>query len=132
MTRAVTVKVKVADLVSALETTKKRLQSEIDAYDSLKAKHEKATKAWEAQVAKIASQGKGTVTEVRKYSWMNGEVRVELKFPAGTLPEQPTAPESVVAHDSSIQTIDNALKLLKMTTQEEVSTTAYKDIIDFI
>jgi hypothetical protein len=134
--RSISVKIPTAKLISALEAKLKEYEDMRDNYDSLKAKHDKEMTKWRAEVSKLVSPKNMKEVGVSTTSWRNPgyhEVTISYLVPDGNVPEQPEAPKAFsYVEREGIDNIKNALNILRMTEQEEVSTSTYNAVAQYL
>jgi hypothetical protein len=136
MARSISVKIPTAKLISALETRLAEYEDIRDNYDALKEKHDKSMSKWREEVSKLVSPKNIKEISVSSVSWRNPghhEVNVGYLVPDKSIPEQPEAPKafSYVERDA-ITEIENAIRILRMTDQEEVSTSTYNAVAQYL
>lgn len=136
MARNISVKIPTAKLISALEVKLEEYNSMRDNYDSLRAKYEKAMVKWRAEVAKLASPKTIKEVNVAGPSWRNPgyqEIIVSYLIPEGNIAEQPEAPKAFsYIEREAVENIENAIRILRMTEQEEVSTSTYNAVAKYL
>jgi hypothetical protein len=134
--RSISVKIPTTKLISALETRLKEYEDMRDNYDSLKAKHDKAMAKWRTEVSKLVSPKTIKEVGVGGSSWRNPgyhEVNISYLVPDGSVPEEPKSPPMFSYHErEAIDNIKNALNILRMTEQEEVSTSTYNAVSQYL
>jgi hypothetical protein len=133
--RSISVKIPTAKLISALEARLAEYEDIRDNYDSLKAKHEKAMEAWKKQVAKLTAPSNLNSIVVNDRYWRTNEHEIHMVYniKASDVPKQPEAPKmfSYVEREA-VENIENALRILRMTEQEEVSTSTYNAVAQYL
>jgi ribosomal protein L11 methylase PrmA len=135
MARSISVKIPTTKLISALEAKLKEYQDMKDNYDSLKAKHEKAMEAWKKEVAKLVAPSSLGSIVVNDRHWRTNEHEIHMIYniKSSDIPKQPEAPKmfSYIEREA-VDQIENALRILRMTDQEEVSTSTYNAVAQYL
>lgn len=131
MSKALTVKVPVTKVIEALETKIKENSVAV-------AINEKVEKEFPAQLKKYHEQLFKTLkdvielTEVEYYSW-RGVVRAEYKVSKETaVPDAPRKETVKTLAHYELEEITNAIRILKMTEEEFVSTSTMKAIAGYL
>jgi hypothetical protein len=133
--RSISVKIPTSKLISALEARLAEYVSIRDNFDALKEKHDKSMSKWREEVVKLVSpkavKEVGVSTSYRNPG--HHEVVVSYLIPEGDVSKQPEAPKafSYVERDA-ITEIENAIRILRMTDQEEVSTSTYNAVAQYL
>jgi hypothetical protein len=134
--RSISVKIPTAKLIASLEAKLSEYASMRDNYDSLKAEHDKAMVEWRAEVSKLVSPQNLKEVGVSGASWRNPgyqEISVSYLIPEGDIPKQPEAPKAFsYIEREAMDNIGNALRILRMTEQEEVSTSTYNAVAQYL
>jgi hypothetical protein len=155
MARSISVKVPTSLLVQQIEERIALIDKEIEEYPVKREEFEKAEEAYKAQVAefvsnylsknlkKIGFSHDSTIRLATGYGSFRGNSgRVELTFDTDAIagfpkrPEAPTAPnqkESFGREDvTRKELLEKNLRILKMTSQEEVNASTYGAIMEII
>jgi len=133
--RSISVKIPTTKLISALEARLKEYESMRDNYDSLKAKHDKAMEVWKKEVAKLVSPANLGSIVVNDRHWRTNEYEIHMIYniKSSSVPKQPEAPKAFsYIEREAIDNINNALNILRMTEQEEVSTSTYNAVAQYL
>lgn len=149
MARNISVKVPVATLISTIEAKIAEIDKAIAEYPAKRDEFEKADEAYKAEVAKFIANylanngdkvGYGFDDTIRISRAYNG--RVELQFDTDAIsgfpqkPEEPRRPNQSEwfgrEHTTQKSLLEKNLKILKMTTQEEVSASTYGAIMEIL
>jgi hypothetical protein len=136
-TRSINVKIPTVKIIAALEDRLERLQDERDHYPALKQKYDHEYEVWKNQVASLVKPANIKDINVMDNSWRNPgehEVAVSYTIKLGkNMPERPEAPKSHgYPEREAIENIENALRILRMTEQEEVSTSTYNAVAKYL
>jgi hypothetical protein len=135
--KAINVKIATTKVIKALETKLAQLQKDKANQKSNEEKFEKAQKAYNKEVAKLALDKIAKATDLSAHTRYNGEIQVSFSLPAGTL-ELPKEPEKDFEsfhewqYREMVEEIENAIRILKMTDEEVVSTSTYNAIARYL
>lgn len=149
MARTLSVKIPTSALIADIEASIAKIDADVEAYPSVRKQYEADLKQYEADVVALAikalsnPENIGTDTNslvrVSQNYYRNGSVSVEfdtqaLGFP--TKPEEPKRPNQTEHFGREWTTrkaiLEKNLRILKMTSQEEVSASSYSSVIDLI
>ena len=133
--RSISVKIPTTKLISALETKLAEYISMRDNYDSLKAKHDKAMEAWKKEVAKLVTPSNLGNIMVNDRHWRTNEYEIHMIYniKSSSVPKQPEAPKAFsYVEREAVEQIENAIRILRMTEQEEVSTSTYNAVAQYL
>ena len=125
--KAINVKIATTKVIKALETKLAEIKKDFANQEANKAKHDKAVKAWTKELAKLAISAMAKAEDLSANKRYDGRVNVDFYLPAGAidLPEYPEK-DFVEIHDwqyrEQVEEIENAIRILKMTDEEVVST----------
>jgi hypothetical protein len=135
--KAINVKIATTKVIKALENKLAQLQKDKANQKVNEAKHEKAQKAWNKEVAKLALAQISKAEDLSASNRYNGKIYVSFELPAGTidLPDEPKK-DFESFHDwqykEMVEEIENAIRILKMTDEEVVSTSTYNAIARYL
>jgi hypothetical protein len=135
--KAISVKIATTKVIKALETKLAQIQKDKASQKSNEEKFDKALKAYNKEVAKLALDKISKATDLSAHKRYNGEVQVSFALPAGTI-DLPTEPEREFQsfhewqYKEMIEEIENAIRILKMTDEEVVSTSTYNAIARYL
>jgi len=135
--KAISVKIATTKVIKALETKLVQLKKDKSNQKSLEEKHDKAIKAYNKEVAKLAISAISKAQDVNANERYNGELNVSFSLPKGTI-ELPAEPEKDFEsfhewqYKEMIEEIENAIRILKMTDEEVVSTSTYNAIARYL
>ena len=135
--KAINVKIATAKVIKALETKLAQLQKDKANQKDNEAKYKKAMEKYNKEIAKLAVAQIAKVENVRVHTRYNGIVNIDFDLPAGTitLPDEPQRDYEVMAdwqYKEIIEEIENAIRILKMTDEEVVSTSTYNSIAKYL
>jgi hypothetical protein len=131
---AIRIKVPTASIVKALEDRLSENEKAQKEQEAVNKKHEEAMRKYAAEVYAVLTKNKSIVERVSVSTWRN-EVEISFK-PDSKLkfPEAPNKPntDSRSLNDWQVKEIENALTLLRMTTEPTISASAYKDVVQYL
>jgi hypothetical protein len=135
--KAISVKIATTKVIKALETKLAQIQKDKANQKTNEEKFQKATEKYNKEVAKLALDKISKATDLSAHKRYNGEVVVSFSLPAGTI-DLPTEPEREFQsfhewqYKEMIEEIENAIRILKMTDEEVVSTSTYNAIARYL
>ena len=135
--KSISVKIATTKVIKALETKLAQLQKDKANQKSNEEKFEKAQKAYNKEIAKLALGQISKAQDLSAHTRYNGTIQVSFELPAGTI-ELPKEPEKDFEsfHDwqyrEMVEEIENAIRILKMTDEEVVSTSTYNAIARYL
>jgi hypothetical protein len=135
--KAINVKIATTKVIKALEGALDKLNKDFASQEANEAKHEKAEKAWNKEIAKLAIGAIAKAEDLSAHTRYNGEIQVSFSLPKGSI-ELPVEPKKdyVSIHDwqyrEQKEEIENAIRILKMTDEEVVSTSTYNAIARYL
>ena len=154
MARSISVKVPTSLLISQIEERIAQIDKEIEDYPAKREAYEKAEEAYKANVAnfvaaylgenldKIGYDYDSTIRIGTGYTMGRAQGRVELTFDTDAIvgfPERPLAPEKPNQRESfgreyatRKELLEKNLRILKMTSQEEVNASTYGAIMEIL
>jgi hypothetical protein len=136
--KAINVKIATSKVIKALETKLAQIKKDYESQDALEAKYQKALEKWNKDLLEFAlaniKKAKNVRTNMR--SW-NNELNVDFDIPChdGNYPKQPQRDfEQIHKHtyNEMVEEIENAIRILKMTDEEVVSTSTYNAIARYL
>ncbi len=149
MARSISVKVPTSLLISQIEERIAQIDKEIEEYPSKRDKFEKDNESHKKAVAKFVSEYLGK--NANKVGYDHDSViristhysqRVELIFDTSAMPGFPQRPEAPLQpnqrewfgreHATRKELLEKNLRILKMTSQEEVNASTYGAIMEII
>ena len=135
--KAISVKIATTKVIKALETKLAEIQKDKANEKANQEKFDKAMQKWQKDVAKLCVGQISKATDLSANTRYNGELNVSFSLPKGTLeiPEQPER-DFTTMHDwqykETIEEIENAIRILKMTDEEVVSTSTYNAVARYL
>lgn len=155
MARSISVKVPTSMLIQQIEERIAQIDADIEAYPTKREEYEKAEEAYKANVANFVAAylgenldkiGYGYEDIIRlstpSYGLGRRTGRVEITFDTDAIvgfPERPEAPEKPNQRESfgrdyttRKELLEKNLKILKMTSQEEVNASTYGAIMEIL
>jgi site-specific DNA-adenine methylase len=135
--KAISVKIATTKVIKALETKLAEIQKNKANQKVNEEKYSKAQEKYNKEVAKLALAQISKATDVSAHTRYNGEINVSFSLPKGTL-DLPTEPERDFEtfhewqYKEMVEEIENAIRILKMTDEEVVSTSTYNAIARYL
>ena len=136
--KAISVKIATPKVIKALETALAKLESDYASQEANEAKYEKLRKVWQKEVQDyaIANIKKAENFRTNYRSWSNNlNIDFDLTVLEKDLPKEPEKDfETLHVHTYREQKeeISNAIRILKMTDEEVVSTSTYNAIAEYL
>ena len=135
--KAISVKIATVKVIKALETSLEKLKKDFAGQAANEAKFQKAHKEWATKVGELG------LTQIKKADTIStnvrydGRINIDFYLPAGSikLPEEPQKDFVTMAewqYNSKVEEIENAIRILKMTDEEVVSTSTYNAIARYL
>jgi hypothetical protein len=139
MSRGKTISVKIATtkVIEALETALDKLNKNWANQEAAIEKYEAAKAEYGKKVTEIAIKQMSKAENLRINTRWNGTVNVDFDLPSGSIkmPKEPEYPKLEFNETSYIyqkEDIENALRILKMTDDDVVSTSTYNAISRYL
>ena len=135
--KAINVKIATTKVIKALETKLAEIKKDFANQEANEAKYDKAQKAWAKQIGKLALAQINKAEDLSANKRYDGRINVDFYLPAGTikLPDEPKRDFQQI-HDwqyrEMVEEIENAIRILKMTDEEVVSTSTYNAIARYL
>lgn len=136
--KAINVKIPTVRVIAGLEEALANLETDYATQNAKEAKYEIARKAWQKEVIEYAianiSKAENFRTNFRSYS-NNLNIDFDLTVLEKDLPVEPEKEYEVIhqhTYRESKREIQNAIRLLKMTDEEVVSTSTYNAISQYL
>ena len=136
--KAINVKVATVKVIKALEEALARLEKAYSTQEANEAKYDKARKAYNKEIAKLAIAQIAKAENIRTSyrSWNNTlNVDFDLTIAPADLPKEPERDFDTVSqyeYRDQKQELENAIRILKMTDEEVVSTSTYNAIARYL
>jgi len=136
--KAINVKIATAKVIKALETRLAKLNADFSSQDELEAKFRKAQEKWQKEVGKWAvskvAQAQNFRTNYR--SWNKTlNVDFDLICDEKDFPKEPEKGYDEIhrhTYNEQKEEMENAIRILKMTDEEVVSTSTYNAIARYL
>ena len=135
--KSINVKIATSKVIKALENKLVQLKKDKANQKANEDKFSKAQDKYNKEVAKIALANISKAEELSASTRYNGKIYVSFEIPKGSL-DLPTEPEKdfETFHDwqykEMVEEIENAIRILKMTDEETVSTSTYNSIARYL
>ena len=135
--KAINVKIATTKVIKALETKLAQIHKDKANQKENEAKFKKAQDKWSKEVVKLALANTAKAKDVSANSNYRDEIHINFSLPAGTieLPEQPERDFDTLnewQYKEMVEEIENAIRILKMTDEELVSTSTYNAIARYL
>jgi hypothetical protein len=136
--KAINVKIATPKIIKALENALDKLNKDYASQEANEAKYQKAYKAWQKEIGKwaIANFSKSENLRVNYRSW-NKTLNVDFDIitEETSFPTEPEKDFEVIHQHSyreSKNELENAIRILKMTDEETVSTSTYNAVAQYL
>ena len=136
--KAISVKIATPKVIKALETRLAKLEKDYATQGENEAKYEKAREKWKKEVAKFAIANVAKAENIRtSYRSWNKSLNIDFDLTVNEN-EFPAEPERdfETLHSHSYREmkdeLENAIRILKMTDEEVVSTSTYNAIARYL
>jgi len=137
--KAISVKIPTQRVINALETKLAELQANYKTQDENEAKFQEAYKAWNEELVKYAigqiSKAENLRTNYREWN-KTLNIDFDIKVESGTnFPAEPERNFEQIHRHSYNEMVDemsNAIRILKMTDEEVVSTSTYNAVARYL
>jgi plasmid maintenance system killer protein len=136
--RTINVKIPTARVIKALENRLAVIKAEYKAQDELEAKYQQSYEQWKKKVAKLAVSKVNEAQNLRTNyrAWTKTlNVDFDIAIDEKDFPAEPSREfETMTAHsyNDTVDEIENALRILKLTDDEVVSTSTYNSIAQYL
>ena len=135
--KAISVKIATPKVIKALEQSLAKLELDWTSQEANEAKYEKARKAWQKEVIDyaVANIKKAENFRTNYRHWSNNlNIDFDLTVSEKEMPKEPE--KDFVTHQHSYneqkEEMANAIRILKMTDEETVSTSTYNAIARYL
>ena len=135
--KAISVKIATTKVIKALETKLAQIQKDKENQATNEAKYAKAQEKWNKEVAKLALSAIAKAEDIEANKRYNDEIRVSFTLPKNAieLPDEPKKDFEFYndwQYREMVEEIENAIRILKMTDEETVSTSTYNAIARYL
>jgi phenylalanyl-tRNA synthetase alpha subunit len=136
--KPISVKIATAKVIKALETKLAQIKADFAKQDENEAKYQKSVEKWKKEIAKfaIANISKAENLRTNYRNWNNNlNVDFDLVVKESDFPAEPQRDfEQLHRHtyNEMVEEIENAIRILKMTDEEVVSTSTYNAIARYL
>lgn len=137
-TRAINVKIATVKVIAALEEKLKTMKADKANEVKIRKAYDTAREKYRKDLLALASKSKSEVVDANRSSYRDRNGKAYVTFgvyvPTEDLPEEPkeinTFPD--YQYNEIVSEIENAIRLLKMTDQETVSTSTYNSVAKYL
>ena len=135
--KAISVKIATTKVIKALETKLAQIQKDKANQATNEEKYQKAHEKWSKDVAKLALNAINKAESLSANLRYNGMINVDFNLPKGAI-DLPAEPEKDFEsfhewqYKEMVDEIENAIRILKMTDEETVSTYTYNSIARYL
>jgi hypothetical protein len=135
--KSINVKIATSKVIKALENKLAQIQKDKANQASNEEKFQKAHDKWSKDVAKLALGAIAKAEDLSANLRYNGMINVDFNLPKGAI-ELPAQPEKDFEslndwqYREMVEEIENAIRILKMTDEEVVSTSTYNTIARYL
>ena len=135
--KSINVKIATSKVIKALETKLAQIKKDKANQKINEEKHTKALEKWQKEVGKLALTQIAKAENLQVNLRYNGRLNVDFDLPKGSF-DLPAEPEKDFEsfHDwqykEMVEEIENAIRILKMTDEEVVSTSTYYAIARYL
>jgi hypothetical protein len=136
--KAISVKIATEKVIKALEGSLAKLELDYTSQEASEAKYEKAKEAWRKEIGEWAIKNFSKAQNLRtSYRSYNNTLNVDFDIitKEGTFPAEPEKDFDVIhqhTYREQKEEISNAIRILKMTDEETVSTSTYNAIARYL
>ena len=135
--KAINVKIATTKVIKALETKLAQIQKDKANQKVNEEKFSKAQEKYNKEVGKLALAQISKATDLSANVRYNGQINVDFNLPSGTitLPDEPKRDFDTYnewQYKEMVDEIENAIRILKMTDEEVVSTSTYNAIARYL
>lgn len=133
--KTLTVKVSVAKVIKALETKLAQVTKDFANQEASEAKFDKLQEVWKKQASKILVDSFSKAENIRIAQRYSGTINIDFDVSGVKLPEEPQRDFEVIngwKYKEIKEEIENAIRVLRMTDEEVVSTSTMKSISQYL
>ena len=135
--KSINVKIATSKVIKALENKLAQIQKDKANQATNEERYTKAHEKWSKDVAKLALNAINKAENLSANLRYNGMINVDFNLPKGAI-ELPAQPEKDFEslndwqYREMVDEIENAIRILKMTDEEVVSTSTYNTIARYL
>ena len=135
--KAINVKIATSKVIKALEAKLAQIKKDKANQKVNEERHAKAMEKYNKEIATLALKVISKATNLSAHVRYNGVVNVDFDLPKGAI-DLPTEPErdfeslNEWQYKEMVDEIENAIRILKMTDEEVVSTSTYNSIARYL
>jgi hypothetical protein len=136
--KAISVKIATPKVIKALETALAKLEADYASQEANEAKYEKARKVWQKEISEyaVANIKKAENFRTNYRSWNNTlNIDYDLTVSEKELPKEPERDFVQMGRHTFLEQkeeMTNAIRILKMTDEETVSTSTYQAVARYL
>ncbi len=134
--KAISVKIATTKVIKALENKLAQIQKDKANQKVNEEKYQKSVEKYNKEIAKIALANISKADDLSAHTRYNGSVSVSFTLPKGVIDLAEPEKDFTTYHDwqykEMIEEIENAIRILKMTDEETVSTSTYNAIARYL
>lgn len=136
--RTINVKIPTIKVINALETKLVQIKTDYAKQDKLEAEYQKARTKWDKDIKAWAVNNFSKAENIRtNYRSWNSTMNVDFDIPcdAKDFPQEPDRDYEVMSthqYKDDVEEIENAIRILKLTDEETVSTSTYNSIAKYL
>ena len=136
--RTINVKIPTVKVINALETKLTQVKANYAKQDELEDKYQKARQKWEKDINAWANKNFDKAVNIRtNYRSWNSTMNVDFDITcdAKDFPQEPDRDYEVMSthqYKDDVEEIENAIRILKLTDEEVVSTSTYNSIARYL
>ena len=135
--KAINVKVARTKVIKALEETLDKLEKAWAKDEKARKEYEKAETEYNKKVAELALKQMAKAENIRVNTRWNGEINVDFNLPAGSvkMPTEVKQPETTThkyEYENQKREMENAIRILKLSDEEVVSTSTYQAVAQYL
>ena len=135
--KAINVKIATTKVIKALETKLDQIKKDKANQKVNEEKFSKAQEKYNKEIAKLALDKIAKAEDLSAHTRYNGDINVSFTLTSGTikLPDEPKKDFDTMHQWQFRETcgeIENALRMLKMTDEEVISTSTYNNIAQYL
>ncbi len=136
--RTINVKIPTQKVIKALENRLEVIKAEYKIQDELEDKYQKSMDKWREEVIKFAMDNVAKAVNLRTNyrGWASTlNVDFDLNVNESEFPKEPERTHQVMlahTYKDTVDEIENALRILKLTDEEVVSTSTYNSIAQYL